>query len=110
MCHSGILGGFVSAAGMPPVTNEYDSSLGAQAEGLAKAWHTCDVMGVGSGGPKGASSADIAGWGAEQVCYFLVRAPGSAPPPPRADAGRGWMMGRGAQHLQFPTCAATALR
>jgi len=59
---------------MPPVKNEYDSSLGRQAEQLAKQWHTCDVMGLGSNGPQGAAVGDIDGWGAEQVCYFLVRA------------------------------------
>jgi hypothetical protein len=29
-------------------------------------------MGIGSNGPADASAADIEGWGAEQVCFFLV--------------------------------------
>jgi leukotriene-A4 hydrolase len=57
--------------GMPPVKNEYDSSLGKAAEDLARRWHTSDVMGIGSNGPSGASAADTEGWGAEQVCFFL---------------------------------------
>ena len=57
---------------MPPVQNEYDSSLGHAAEALATKWHTCDVMGIGSNGPQGAGAGDISGWGAEQICYFLV--------------------------------------
>jgi len=36
--------------GMPPVSNTYDSSLAEEAHDLAKRWHTCDVMGIGSGG------------------------------------------------------------
>lgn len=34
--------------GMPPATNTYDTSLGAAALELARKWHTCDVMGLGS--------------------------------------------------------------
>ena len=37
------------APGMPPVANVYDTSLADQAYELAKRWHTCDVMGIGSG-------------------------------------------------------------
>jgi hypothetical protein len=33
---------------MPPVTNEYDTTLATKAYDLAKAWHTSDLMGVGS--------------------------------------------------------------
>jgi hypothetical protein len=43
-------------------------------------WHTSDVMGIGSNGPPDASAADIEGWGAEQVCFFLVRRQGSGHP------------------------------
>lgn len=59
--------------GMPPVTNEYDDSLAQEAYDLAKKWHTCDVMGLGSDGPEGASEADIKGWSSEQVVAFLDR-------------------------------------
>lgn len=58
---------------MPPVKHDYDSSLGQAAEELARRWHTCDVMGVGSNGPLGAAAADLDGWGAEQITFFLVR-------------------------------------
>lgn len=37
--------------GPPPVTNEYDTSLGQAAFDLAKRWHTCDVMGIGGEPP-----------------------------------------------------------
>ena len=37
------------APGMPPVANVHDTSLADQAYELAKRWHTCDVMGIGSG-------------------------------------------------------------
>jgi hypothetical protein len=30
-------------------------------------------MAIGSNGPPNASADDIEGWGAEQVCFFLVR-------------------------------------
>jgi leukotriene-A4 hydrolase len=36
------------APGMPPVTNEYDTTLATKAYDLAKSWHTSDLMGVGS--------------------------------------------------------------
>ncbi len=42
------------APGMPPVTNEYDTSLASQAYDLAMKWHTCDVMGIGSEYGRGA--------------------------------------------------------
>ena len=35
--------------GMPPISNVYDSTLAEEAYDLAKRWHTCDVMGIGSG-------------------------------------------------------------
>jgi len=57
--------------GMPPVTNAYDTTLGTQALDLAKRWHTCDVMGIGSDGPEGASPSDVAGWSSEQMVAFL---------------------------------------
>ncbi|GLI61916.1 hypothetical protein VaNZ11_004440 [Volvox africanus] len=57
--------------GMPPVTNTYDTSLAQQAYDLAMKWHTCDVMGIGSDGPAGASPADVAGWSSEQMVAFL---------------------------------------
>ncbi|KAG2497173.1 hypothetical protein HYH03_004762 [Edaphochlamys debaryana] len=59
------------APGMPPVTNTYDTSLATQAYDLALRWHTCDVMGIGSEGPAGASAADVAGWSSEQMVAFL---------------------------------------
>ena len=34
--------------GLPPVTNSYDTGLATSAYSLAKAWHTSDVMGIGS--------------------------------------------------------------
>ncbi|GIL75506.1 hypothetical protein Vretifemale_5282 [Volvox reticuliferus] len=57
--------------GMPPVTNTYDTSLAQQAYDLAMKWHTCDVMGIGSDGPEGASPAVVAGWSSEQMVAFL---------------------------------------
>ncbi|GLC43936.1 hypothetical protein PLESTB_000211500 [Pleodorina starrii] len=59
------------APGMPPVTNSYDTSLAQQAYDLAMRWHTCDVMGIGSDGPPGASPADVSGWSSEQMVAFL---------------------------------------
>lgn len=61
------------APGMPPVKVSYDTSLATSAYDLALRWHTSDVMGVGSDPPPGASAADIAGWGSEQVVAFLDR-------------------------------------
>jgi leukotriene-A4 hydrolase len=52
---------------MPPVKNEYDESLGQAAYELAKRWHTADVMGIGSEGPKGASADDLKAWSSTQV-------------------------------------------
>ncbi len=53
---------------MPPSVNNYDTTLGDQAVSLAKAWHTSDIMGLGtSGGPPNAAASDIEGWGSEQV-------------------------------------------
>jgi leukotriene-A4 hydrolase len=41
------------APGMPPISNVYDTSLAEEAFELAKQWHTCDIMGIGSGeGPR----------------------------------------------------------
>ena len=58
----------LNIAGMPPSVNNYDTTLGDQAVSLAKAWHTSDVMGLGtSGGPQNAAASDIEGWGSEQV-------------------------------------------
>lgn len=57
--------------GMPPVTNRYDESLAEQSYELAKRWHTSDVIGIGSGGPAGASPADIDGWSTVQLLAFL---------------------------------------
>lgn len=59
------------APGMPPVTNQYDESLGKQAYELAKKWHTSDVMGIGSSGPGEASADDLKGWSSTQVVAFL---------------------------------------
>ena len=40
---------------------------------LAKAWHTSDVMGLGtSGGPPNAAASDIEGWGSEQVAACVT--------------------------------------
>ena len=57
---------------MPPVKNQYDESLGQAAYELAKRWHTADVMGIGSEGPKGASPDDIKGWSSTQVRALAV--------------------------------------
>ncbi|KXZ45002.1 hypothetical protein GPECTOR_59g609 [Gonium pectorale] len=64
---------WLHAPGMPPATNVYDTSLAQAAYDLALRWHTCDVMGVGSDGPSGASPGDVAGWSSEQVVAFLER-------------------------------------
>jgi hypothetical protein len=37
-------------------------------------------MGIGSNGPPQANAADIEGWGAEQVCFFLVSRQGMGHP------------------------------
>lgn len=51
--------------------NQYDPALGRAAEALAKKWHTCDIMAVGSKGPSGASSDDIKDWSSEMLVAFL---------------------------------------
>jgi len=53
--------------GMPPVKNNYDTSLATAAYDLAVQWHTADVMGIGAEAPSGASASDIESWGSEQV-------------------------------------------
>ena len=40
--------------------NDYDPALGQAAEALAKRWHTSDFMAVGSKGPQGASTLQMA--------------------------------------------------
>jgi len=53
---------------MPPPVNKYDTTLGDQAIALAKAWHTSDIMGLGTAsGPPNAAASNIEGWGSEQV-------------------------------------------
>ena len=53
---------------MPPPVNKYDTTLGDQAIALAKAWHTSDIMGIGTAsGPPIAAASNIEGWGSEQV-------------------------------------------
>ncbi|GMH36402.1 hypothetical protein BSKO_04270 [Bryopsis sp. KO-2023] len=59
------------APGMPPIDNEYDTSLAAAAENLAKKWHASDVLGVGGTGPEGASASDIDGWTSIQTRSFV---------------------------------------
>lgn len=59
--------------GMPPDVNHYDSSLAQAPYKLAERWHTCDVMGLGSPGPEGASLSDISGWSSAQIVAFLTR-------------------------------------
>ncbi|GFR49183.1 hypothetical protein Agub_g11207 [Astrephomene gubernaculifera] len=61
------------APGPPPATNTYDTSLAQAAYDLASKWHTCDVIGLGSDGPPGASPADVSGWSSEQLVAFLKR-------------------------------------
>lgn len=51
--------------------NDYDPALGQAAEALAKRWHTCDLMALGSKGPSGASPDDIKGWSSEMLVAFL---------------------------------------
>lgn len=51
--------------------NDYDPALGQAAEALAKKWHTCDLMAVGSQGPSGASPNDIKDWSSEMLVAFL---------------------------------------
>lgn len=51
--------------------NNYDSALGQAAEALAKKWHTSDMMGIGSQGPKDASPSDLKDWSSEMVVVFL---------------------------------------
>lgn len=60
------------APGMPPVQNNYDTSLAQAAYDLALKWHTCDVMGMG-GNVEGASAADIEGWSSNQLGAFLEK-------------------------------------
>jgi len=59
--------------GMPPVENVYDTSLATVAYDLARKWHTSDLMGIGSCGPKDASSQDVEGWSASQLIGFLKK-------------------------------------
>ncbi|GAX73644.1 hypothetical protein CEUSTIGMA_g1095.t1 [Chlamydomonas eustigma] len=62
------------APGMPPVSNVYDTSLAEEAFELAKKWHTCDVMGIGSvDRPAGCTASDVAGWTSEQMVTFLEK-------------------------------------
>lgn len=57
------------APGMPPVKNDYDTSLATAAYDLAVKWHTADVMGIGAPPPEGVTEDDIKGWGSEQVHF-----------------------------------------
>ena len=59
--------------GMPPVEVAAPSELGDAAEALAAKWsEAADGKDGREGGPpEGASSADIAGWPAQQVTFFL---------------------------------------
>jgi len=59
--------------GMPPVENVYDTTLAEVAYDLAKKWHTSDMMGVGSCGPKDASDKNIDGWSSSQMIGFLEK-------------------------------------
>lgn len=60
------------APGLPPVSNVYDTSLADAAFELAKLWHTCDVMGIGSvDRPAGVKPSDVENWSSEQLCAFL---------------------------------------
>jgi len=59
--------------GMPPVENSYDHTLATASYDLAKAWHTCDVMGLGGPVPEGAAAEDIAGWSSMQTVAFLEK-------------------------------------
>ncbi len=44
------------------------------ADALARSWHFCDVLGVGTpAAPDAASPADVAGWSSEQTVAFLDR-------------------------------------
>lgn len=52
---------------MPPVKNDYDTSMATAAYDLAVKWHTADVMGIGAEPPNGVSPDDIKGWGSDQV-------------------------------------------
>lgn len=59
--------------GMPPIENIYDTSLMTEPYGLAKKWHTSDLMGIGGQGPKDASKKDIEGWSSSQLIGFLAK-------------------------------------
>jgi len=63
--------GWMYSPGMPPADNAYDHTLADASFNLAKAWHTCDVMGIGADPPQGSSAKDVEGWSSQQMVAFL---------------------------------------
>ena len=79
--------------GMPPVAVAAPSELGDAAEALARRWSEAADAGTG-GPPPGASAADVAGWPAQQVTFFLealseARAAAGRPLPAASAAALG---------------------
>lgn len=62
-------------SGMPPEENQYDHTLANASYNLAKAWHTCDVMGIGADPPPVSSRFDI-----PRSLLFFPFLPVSLPP------------------------------
>ena len=96
--------------GLPPVTNSYDTGLATSAYSLAKAWHTSDVMGIGSetlGGEDGGGLVRGDARGSCTICHSTSacrtyrQGVGTAlpcatvPPPPPCRACRAYRQGVG---------------
>jgi leukotriene-A4 hydrolase len=66
---------WLRAPGMPPVDvgAYYDGSSSAASGDLARRWHLCDVLGMGSPSrPADVSAADVEGWSSTQIDHFLL--------------------------------------
>lgn len=92
---------WLHSPGMPPVDEALiaaPSALGDAAEALAKKWSEAADDEQIRGPPAGASAADIAGWPAQQVTFFLetlaeARAAAGRPLPAAAAAALGELYG-----------------
>ena len=66
---------WLHSPGMPPVDvgAYYDGASSAASADLARKWHLCDVLGVGTPDrPADASATDIEGWSSVQIDHFLL--------------------------------------
>ena len=66
---------WLTAPGMPPVDvgAYYDGTSAALSGDLARKWHLCDVLGVGTPDrPPGAAKSDVEGFDSTRVDHFLL--------------------------------------